>query len=131
MERDDNWMIDQTRSHLLKKREKQVNIDSLSEMQRRIGQWRHDTFGPVKGVALERRIQDELDELMMELPEKDTDVYEEYRIEKECADVIVTIMAWFHYTDRSLRSVLDKVQTMNEKRKWQRHGDGSGQHIKS
>jgi len=126
----DDWLINQTRSHLLQKKEVEVNIDSISEMQRRIGQWRHDMFGPVVGVSLERRILAEIDELIQELPTRDSDVYDQYQIEKECADVLVTIMAWFHYTDRSLASVLDKVQTKNEGRKWRRHGDGTGQHVK-
>ncbi len=110
---------------------KQFNQDSLKAWTARLGEWAVITFGPAKAEALRRRIVQELDELQEELlGEPGTGVVLAHRIEKEMGDVLVTMLVYAHHTGIDMGAVLEKVQSLNESRKWKRHGDGTGQHVK-
>lgn len=117
------------------------SCDSLRDFVLRVHEWRALQFGPVKGNALERRIISEMNELQSELMRVKPVIYsdsfstyddarERTRIAKEAADVIITICAWFGEHQLDLPNELDRVQSINEQRKWKSHGDGTGQHIK-
>ena len=113
----------------------------FSDFIERVGEWRALTFGPVKGNALERRIVAEMDELKHELLRVEQVIHSDHfityddtrdkqRILKEMCDVIVTICAWVWENKMDLIQGLDEVQSLNERRRWKRHNDGTGQHIK-
>jgi len=109
-----------------------MNIDSLSEMQRRVGQWRQKTFGDVKDESLEKRILDEMEELEEELDKKISLPHLDNgeRILKEMGDVLITMLGLCEENNWSLAEVLDYVQSINEKRTWMKYGDGTGRHVK-
>lgn len=121
---DPDWDIHQAQEYFTTA----IGIDSITDMTERIGEWRQETFGDVKGMSLEDRMFVEVSELRDELP-TDGGHYTHNAILKESCDVIVTIMAWCHYNNIDLAIELDKVQSINESRKWKRHNDGTGQHI--
>jgi len=49
----------------------------------------------------------------------------------ECADVAITLFRFAGALGFDLLEEVHTKQSINERRKWRRHGDGTGQHIKN
>ncbi len=109
-------------------------------IQQRIHEWAEQVFGSATHpMPLFRRIQDELHELKDELEIHGvTQTINSIKmmptmrqlIAKECADVAITLFRFCGALGIDLLEEVEKKQTVNEERKWQAHGDGTGQHIK-
>ena len=93
-------------------------------LQKRIGEWRQITFGTPHVDALHRRAREEMAEF------QDVIHHNKFATMKEAADVVVTLFALAEYEGFDLLTAVERVQDQNELRRWKRHGDGTGQHIK-
>ena len=102
----------------------------MNETQASIGQWREDTFGPIIGHALDGRVADEMKEMGEALIAHLSDAAPDYTVMEEMADVLITMFAWAEHHGLDLLEHVDKKMAINRARKWRRHGDGTGQHIK-
>jgi NTP pyrophosphatase (non-canonical NTP hydrolase) len=53
------------------------------------------------------------------------------KLKGEAADIAITLFRFAGALGFDLLEEVERKQAINEKRKWKRHGDGTGQHIKN
>lgn len=110
------------------------------DMQQRIHEWAEIEFGSATHVfPLFKRVTDEVDELKLELDlaghglmvnqVKNMPQFK-VRIAKECADIVITLFRLCGSLGIDLMTAIDDKQTINEGRRRERNGDGTGKHIK-
>jgi len=110
------------------------------DIQARIHEWAEMTFGSATSIEpLFVRIINELSELekVVDLC-SDESLYEIKQdhhtmklLKGECADIAITLFRLAGALGFDLLAEIDRKQTINEGRKWRRHGDGTGQHIQN
>lgn len=106
-------------------------------IQDRITEWAVTTFGAaIEFWPLYQRFLMEFDELdreataLFDLELSEFDGKEQKRLASEMADVMITLYNLAGQLGVDLDQAIEDKQTINEGRKWTRHGDGTGQHIK-
>lgn len=110
-------------------------------IQERIHEWAEHVFGSATRInPLYKRIREEFDELDDEiamasfegnLSEIRTNPKLVSSIAKEAADVAITLFRFCGVLGIDLLDEVEKKQSINEERKWEAHGDGTGHHVKN
>jgi NTP pyrophosphatase (non-canonical NTP hydrolase) len=104
------------------------------ETQASIGQWADQTFGASSIKARWLRVCQEVDETTKLLrggksgPLSD-EAPGRAALAEELADVAITLYGLAHTAGIDLQAAVDLKMAINRARRWQRHGDGTGQHI--
>jgi NTP pyrophosphatase (non-canonical NTP hydrolase) len=112
------------------------------DIQSRIHEWAENEFGsPVRIGPLLWRVEEELQELYDAMgcpPGNDKSVEEvkyQYGVKeavtKELADVFITLARLAGVLEIDLLKEASLKQDVNERRRWEAHGDGTGHHIRS
>lgn len=109
------------------------------DVQQRIHEWAELTFGSAtETLPLINRVESEFVELQevidlshISIWEVKSDPHMMKDIKNECADIAITLFRLAGSLGFDLLHEVDVKQTINEGRKWKRHGDGTGQHIKN
>ena len=107
--------------------------------QSRIHEWAELEFGSAVNVCpILSRIEAEVEELAQEVLMSDaliskvtSNPKQMKMIKGECADVAITLFRFAGALGFDLLEEVHTKQSINERRKWRRHGDGTGQHIKN
>jgi NTP pyrophosphatase (non-canonical NTP hydrolase) len=104
----------------------------MKETQKTISEWGAETFGyPVSVKAIvDRMLKEakELEEFTTHVNFENKGSYEE--IADECADIYIVMCQVMNVIGYNLHACVDHKMQINRARKWQRLGDGTGQHIK-
>lgn len=114
---------------------------NVYSIQTRIHEWAELVFGSATHARpLLDRVKQELDELEETLLFNDVNPTIAHHqlnagtmksIRNELADVAITLFRLAGSYGIDLLEEVDRKQGINEERKWKRHGDGTGQHIKN
>ena len=96
----------------------------MTETSKTILDWGDAIFGQVSApIALARRAETELAELIEALEAGDTD-----EAGKEAADVAILLHRLMGCLGKDLQIEVDAKMTINRQRKWRSAGDGTGGH---